>query len=69
MVVVAQLVRAPLCESGGRRFKSGLPPHFRWFTLLISPYLEAAKRSPSLLYIVVQYFKYVPVWIGLLPAY
>lgn len=25
-VVVAQLVRAPLCGSGGRRFKSGLPP-------------------------------------------
>ena len=28
MVVVAQLVRAPGCGPGGRRFKSGLPPHF-----------------------------------------
>ena len=28
MVVVAQLVRAPGCGPGGRRFESGLPPHF-----------------------------------------
>ena len=27
MVVVAQLVRAPGCGPGGRRFESGLPPH------------------------------------------
>ena len=26
MVVVAQLVRAPDCGSGGRRFEPGLPP-------------------------------------------
>ncbi len=26
MVDVAQLVRAPDCDSGGRRFKPGLPP-------------------------------------------
>ncbi len=26
MVVVAQLVRAPGCGSGGRRFEPGLPP-------------------------------------------
>lgn len=26
MVDIAQLVRAPLCGSGGRRFKSGYPP-------------------------------------------
>ena len=26
MVVVAQLVRAPDCGSGGRRFETGLPP-------------------------------------------
>jgi hypothetical protein len=25
-VVLAQLVRAPLCGSGGRRFESGIPP-------------------------------------------
>ncbi len=28
MVVVAQLVRAPDCGSGGRRFEPGLPPNF-----------------------------------------
>ena len=28
MVVVAQLVRAPGCGPGGRRFESVLPPHF-----------------------------------------
>ena len=28
VVDVAQLVRAPGCGSGGRRFKTGLPPHF-----------------------------------------
>ena len=28
MVVVAQLVRAPDCGSGGRRFEPGLPPKF-----------------------------------------
>ena len=29
MVVVAQLVRAPGCGSGGRRFDSDLPPHYK----------------------------------------
>ena len=29
MVVVAQLVRAPDCGSGGRGFKSHLPPYLR----------------------------------------
>ena len=29
MVVVAQLVRAPDCGSGGRRFETGLPPRFK----------------------------------------
>jgi hypothetical protein len=28
MVVVAQLVRAPDCDSGGRGFESPLSPHF-----------------------------------------
>ena len=28
MAIVAQLVRAPVCGTGGRRFKSGLSPHF-----------------------------------------
>ena len=26
MVIVAQLVRAPVCGSGGRRFETGLSP-------------------------------------------
>ncbi len=30
MVGVAQLVRAPDCGSGGRRFDSDHPPHFYW---------------------------------------
>ena len=29
MVVVAQLVRAPDCGSGGRRFETDLPPNFK----------------------------------------
>ena len=29
MVVVAQLVRAPDCGSGGRRFETDLPPLFK----------------------------------------
>ena len=29
MVVVAQLVRAPDCGSGGRRFETDLPPAFK----------------------------------------
>ena len=29
MVVVAQLVRAPDCGSGGRRFETALPPLFK----------------------------------------
>ena len=29
MVVVAQLVRAPDCGSGGRRFETDLPPFFK----------------------------------------
>ena len=28
MAIVAQLVRAPACGAGGRRFESGLSPHF-----------------------------------------
>ena len=28
VVDIAQLVRAPDCDSGGRRFESGYPPHF-----------------------------------------
>lgn len=33
MVVVAQLVRAPGCGPGGRRFETGLPPkkNLRYF--------------------------------------
>ena len=28
MAIVAQLVRAPACGAGGRRFESGLSPQF-----------------------------------------
>ncbi len=31
MVVVAQLVRAPDCGSGGRRFETDLPPKIKAF--------------------------------------
>ncbi len=43
MVVVAQLVRAPDCGSGGRRFETDLPPQKKkllykeklfWFTII-----------------------------------
>lgn len=36
MVVVAQLVRAPDCDSGGRGFKSRQPPHFNYQAALIT---------------------------------
>ena len=32
MVVVAQLVRAPDCGSGGRRFETDLPPEKKSFS-------------------------------------
>ena len=28
VAIVAQLVRAPACGAGGRRFESGLSPHY-----------------------------------------
>lgn len=31
MAGVAQLVRAPDCDSGGRRFNSGHSPHLHYF--------------------------------------
>ncbi len=34
MVVVAQLVRAPGCGPGGRRFEPGLPPFYNVFNFL-----------------------------------
>ena len=36
MAIVAQLVRAPACGAGGRRFESGLSPHF--FCLKVKNY-------------------------------
>ena len=35
MVDVAQLVRAPVCGTGGRGFKSRHPPHIRSLELLV----------------------------------
>ena len=45
MVVVAQLVRAPDCGSGGRRFEPGLPP----FKLLLQRgfFYALTCRSPQ----------------------
>ena len=34
MVVVAQLVRAPDCGSGGRRFETDLPPQIKSFSVV-----------------------------------
>ena len=48
MVVVAQLVRASVCGTEGRRFEPGLPPFFKllrklrsFFCLNFSPYPSA----------------------------
>lgn len=35
MAGVAQLVRAPDCDSGGRRFKTGHSPHFLITTIVL----------------------------------
>ena len=32
MVGLVQLVRAPVCGTGGHRFESDIPPHFFWIT-------------------------------------
>ena len=39
MVVVAQLVRAPVCGSGGRGFESHLPPKKLRFTVTVNLFL------------------------------
>lgn len=45
MVDVAQLVRAPLCGSGGRGFKSRHPPHIKRLELLILSSVELRRFS------------------------
>ena len=45
MVVVAQLVRAPDCGSGGRRFEPGLPPIFS--NVRIKLYLSILLGKPN----------------------
>ena len=45
MVVVAQLVRAPDCGSGGRRFEPGLPPKFLDVRILF--YLSLLLGKPN----------------------
>ena len=42
MVDVAQLVRAPDCDSGGRGFKSRLPPHIENVVLFVEPLTSPA---------------------------
>ena len=46
VVDIAQLVRAPDCDSGGRRFESGYPPHF--FTLTVTLGCRQAVRHQTL---------------------
>jgi acetyl esterase/lipase len=43
MAIVAQLVRAPACGAGGRRFESGLSPHFLLLLLLFNFQTSAAE--------------------------
>ncbi len=43
MAIVAQLVRAPACGAGGRRFESGLSPHFLLLLLLFNFQASAAE--------------------------
>ena len=47
MVGIAQLVRAPDCGSGGRRFEPGYPPHalFRDGTVLFPPLVKTPLRQ------------------------
>ncbi len=51
MVVVAQLVRAPDCGSGGRRFETDLPPKktkpFRNEGLFLSAYIKSNKEATA----------------------
>ncbi len=51
MVVVAQLVRAPDCGSGGRRFETDLPPEktkpFRNEGLFLYPYIKSKRESTA----------------------
>jgi hypothetical protein len=51
MVVVAQLVRAPDCGSGGRRFEPGLPPRtpdiFRGFCFILFTCIAGNRENKS----------------------
>ena len=42
MVVVAQLVRAPDCGSGGRRFETDLPPYKTWDCSNLVPFFVSS---------------------------
>ena len=41
MVDVAQLVRAPVCGTGGRGFKSRHPPHYFFLRRILGPKARA----------------------------
>ena len=48
MAIVAQLVRAPACGAGGRRFESGLSPHIflcALFFLMILPFAAGGQEG------------------------
>ena len=44
VVDVAQLVRAPDCDSGGRGFKSRLPPHCFCYNRFIGPLAQLVEQ-------------------------
>ena len=46
-MVVAQLVRAPDCGSGGRRFETDLPPHNNKGLQRCSPFFVGANQLYS----------------------
>ncbi len=56
MVIVAQLVRAPDCGSGGRRFETGLSP---FYNPLITRGLFFTETSNSTK--IIQFFKKAPI--------
>lgn len=45
VAIVAQLVRAPACGAGGRRFESGLSPHFLAWLILFLTILPLGTRA------------------------
>ncbi len=51
MVAVAQLVRAPLCGRGGRRFESAQPPQFSILELSLDSKYRMLNTEYCILYL------------------